>query len=100
MTATTPGRARRVRPVAAQPSGHASLAYPSRDDVESFLAAEIVERCVISTRQHVQSAVLRSFRVQLRASHRIDEPVLVSSELEENNGEGNRPSASIIRGRT
>src|SRR5216683_5655448 len=97
MTTTTRGRARRARPAAARAPGHASRADPARDDVEDLLATEVVEWFVISTRQHVQCAPLRSLRVQLLTSSRVDEPVRVSGQDEERNRDAVRVREQIGR---
>src|SRR5207247_9462003 len=98
MTTTNRGRARPARPTAALPPGHASRADPSRDDVEHLLATEVVEGFVISIRQHVQCALVRSLRVQLLASGRVDEPIGVSREDEERNRDAIRVGEHILRG--
>src|SRR2546427_1120739 len=98
MTTTTRGRARRGRPSAARPPGHASRADPARDDVEDLLATEVVEWFVISTRQHVQCALPRSLRVELLASSRVDELIGVSRQDEEWNRDAIRVGQHIVRG--
>src|SRR6266849_1898527 len=98
MTTTTRGRARRGRPAAARPPGHASRADPARDDVEDLLATEVVEWFVISTRQHAQCALPRGLRVQVLASSRVDELVGVSGQDEERNRDAIRVSEHIPRG--
>src|SRR5438034_5423501 len=97
MTATTRGRARRLQ-AAALPPGHASRVDPPRDDVEHLLATEIVEGFVISARQHVQCALLRSLRVQPLAPGRVDEPVGVAGEYEKWNRDAIRVREQILRG--
>src|SRR6266567_3408003 len=98
MTTTTRGRARRGRPSAARLPGHASSADPGRDDVEDLLATEVVEWFVISTRQHAQCALLRSLRVKLLASSRVDEQVGVTRKDEERNRDAIRVGQHIVRG--
>src|SRR2546430_17298746 len=97
MTATTRGRARRLQ-AAALPPGHASRVDPPRDDVEHLLATEVVEGFVISARQHVQSALLRSLGVQLLAPGRIDEPVGGAGQYEKWNRDAVRARQHILRG--